>query len=296
MSRDSRDHYRPVLHLRHFADESGLLWGYDRSGTTAPFRQIAPNVGFEKGLYTIVEPLDGDPGALEAWLAEHIDGPAAHAMDKLADDRPMTNADHSAVAAFIAAQDMRTPRARDQVLTIYRAGLGDQWEQWRANPAGVADAIARDFGTRPSETELLEMLNEYEITVTPNAWLDSFASWVNKGGQRIHRMRWLRAYAPSGEGFVTSDVGIVKCRGRVDAFTDWEMGFAGGRDIWIFPLKAEVCLVIVPTGGPNVSGTCKLEWLRAVNRHMWADAHRWVFSRRALPLGGPSDGAAAVGS
>src|SRR5947209_18303244 len=94
MSRDSRDHYRPVLHLRHFADESGLLWGYDRSGTTAPFRQIAPNVGFEKGLYTIVEPLDGDPGALEAWLAEHIDGPAAHALDKLADDRPITNADH----------------------------------------------------------------------------------------------------------------------------------------------------------------------------------------------------------
>jgi len=262
MVRESRDHYRPVLHLRHFADESGLLWANDRSGTAAPFRQIAPNVGFEKGLYTIVEPPDGDPGALETWLAAHIDGPAANALEKLSADRPMTNADRSAVAAFIAAQDMRTPRAKDQVLRIYRAGLGDQWEQWRANPAEVADAIAVDFGTRPAESELLEMLNEYQIVVTPNAWLDSFASWVNKGGRRLYGMRWLRAYAPAGEEFITSDVGIVKCGGRVDAFLEWEMGFIGGRDIWVFPLTAEVCLVIAPQGGPGASGTCKSEWLR----------------------------------
>src|SRR2546425_12860198 len=107
MSRDSRDHYRPVLHLRHFADESGLLWAYDRSGTAAPFRQIAPNVGFEKGLYTIVEPPGEDPGAVEAWLRDKIDGPAAAPLEKAATSRELTRAERSLLAAFIAAPDLR---------------------------------------------------------------------------------------------------------------------------------------------------------------------------------------------
>jgi hypothetical protein len=183
---------------------------------------------------------------------------------------------------------MRTPRAKDQVLALYRAGLRDQWEKWRADPGGVAEAIAQDSGTRPSESEILEMLDAYEIEVTPNAWLESFQSWVNKAGQRIHGMSWMRAYAPAGNEFITSDVGIVKCRGRPDGFVGWDMGFIGGRDIWVFPLKAEVCLVIAPAGGPSVSGTCKLEWIRAFNKHMWTDAYRWVFSRSPLPSDGPA--------
>src|SRR4051812_24455991 len=111
--RRSRDHYRPVLHLRHFANESGLLWAYDRSGGAAAFRQIAPNVGFEKGLYTITEPPDGDPGAFETWLASAIDGPAAPVIQKASESAELTRAERSTLAAFIAAQDLRTPRAKD---------------------------------------------------------------------------------------------------------------------------------------------------------------------------------------
>jgi hypothetical protein len=287
MVRDARDHYRPVLHLRHFADNDGLLWAFDRSGKTNPFRQIAPNVGFEKGLYTIIEPPDGDSGAFEAWLADYIDGPAVEALDKFADARSLTSKERSRLAIFIAAQDMRTPRARDRVLAIFRDGLGEQWEQWRSTPSTVADAIEQDSGTRPPEEDLVEFLQMHEPEITANQWFDSVQSWVNKGGERIYGMRWLRVYAPPGDEFITSDVGIVKCRGRINDFVDWEVGFTGGRDGWIFAVKPDVCLVLVPPGPPDASGTCKQEWLRAVNKHMWADAHRWVFSRKQLPHGGP---------
>src|SRR5438309_4433976 len=52
--------------------------------------------------------------------------------------------------------------------------------------------------------------------------------------QGIHRMRWLRVYSAEGVDFVTSDVGIVKCDGRADAFTSWDMGFTRGRSVWVF--------------------------------------------------------------
>ncbi len=104
----------------------------------------------------------------------------------------------------------------------------------------------------------------------------------------LHSMRWLRGFAPGGVEFLTSDVGIVKCKGRPDAFTSWDMGFTEGRDIWIFPLKPEVALMIAPAGGPDLSGPLKPEWIRAVNKHLWVDAYRWVFSRKAIPPNWPA--------
>lgn len=288
MGRKSRDHYRPVLHLRHFTDEAGLLWVHDRSGLAAPFQQIPPNVGFEKGLYTIVEPPDEDPGAFESWLADKIDGPAADVLEKAAGARELTRAERSVLAAFIAAQELRTPRAKDRVLSLYRAGFDRQWEDWRSRPHELAAAIARDSGTIYAPEEIVEMLGEYQYEVTSDAWLDFLGSMVNKVGQRLHSMRWLRAYAPQGVEFVTSDVGIVKCQGRPNAFTSWDMGFTGGRDIWIFSLKPEVALVIAPAGGPSLSGPSRPEWVRAVNEHMWDDAYRWVFSRNAISSSGPA--------
>jgi uncharacterized protein DUF4238 len=209
-------------------------------------------------------------------------------LEKAATSRELTRVERSVLAAFIGAQDLRTPRSKDRVLSLFRAGFDQQWADWRSRPQELAAAIARDSGTLYAPEEILEMLGEFQYEMTPNAWLDFFGSMVNKVAQRLHGMRWLRGYAPEGVEFVTSDVGIVKCHGRADAFTTWDMGFTGGRDIWIFPLKPEVALVIAPAGGPSLSGPCRPEWVRAVNKHMWDDAYRWVFSRKTIPSDGPT--------
>src|SRR5438309_11007710 len=91
--------------------------------------------------------------------------------------------------------------------------------------------------------------------------------------QGIHRMRWLRVYSAEGVDFVTSDVGIVKCDGRADAFTSWDMGFTSGRSVWVFPLKPEVSQVITPEGAPGRSGHGKADWIQKFNRDMWNDAY-----------------------
>lgn len=287
MPRNARDHYRPILHLRHFTDDVGLLWTYDRSGRVAPFQQSAPNIGFEKGLYTVVEPPDEDAAAFENWLNEEIDGPAASALEAAATEPKLAPKVRSALSVFIAAQDLRTPRAKKRVLSLYRAGLDGTWTGWRSKPDELAAAIARDHGVRHDPAAILEMLDQYQFDVTTNAWLDFIQSMINKVGERIHRMRWLRVYSAEGVDFVTSDVGIVKCDGRADAFTSWDMGFTRGRSVWVFPLKPEVSLVITPEGAPARSGPGKAEWIQKVNRDMWNDADRWVFSRHALPLNGP---------
>ena len=287
MTRRDKDHYRPVLHLRHFTNHEGLLWAHDRSGKAEPFTQIAPNVGFEKGLYTILEPPDGDPSAFESWLADKIDGPAAAVLDKAAEAIALTRAERSILAAFIAAQDMRTPRAKDRVMSVYQLGFSKQWEDWRSRPEELAAAIARDSGTQYTPQEILELLDEFRAEPNSNAWLDMLGSLVNQVGKRLFEMRWLRAYTPRDVPFVTSDIGIVKCKGRPDNFVPWDMGFTEGRDIWVFPLKPEVSVVIMPAGGRGMSGPCRPEWVRAVNRHLWDDACRWVFSQTELPADGP---------
>ena len=285
MHRSDRDHYRPVLHLRHFTDSSGLLWAYDRSGTAAPFQQIAPNVGFEKGLYTIVEPPDGDPAEFEAWLATHIDGPAAAVLEKAASAQRLTRAERSILARFIGAQDMRTPRAKERILSIYRAGFDKQWHDWRSEPSELAEAIARDSGTRYTPQEIAELLDEYQVRVNSNAWLDFFQSMVNKAAKRLFDMAWLRGYAPDGTAFITSDVGIVKCAGRPDHFMEWDLGFTEGRDIWVFPVRPDVAVIVAPQEWPGLSGPCRPEWVRTVNEHMHSDAYRWVFSRDEITPG-----------
>ncbi len=263
--RNARDHYHPALHLRHFTDANGVLWAHDRTNITAPFRQIAPNVGFEKGLYTILDPADGNAAAFEAWLAHKVDGPAANALESAASAPALGPPERSALSAFIAAQDLRTPRARERVLALYRAGLRRQWADWRSRPQELADAIANDSGTRYTTEQVLEMLEEHDFDVSTNAWLDFFGGMVNKIARRLFNMRWLRAYAPDEVPFITSDVGIVKCRGGADSFVEWDMGFIDGRDIWVFPVKPDVAVVIAAGDGPGMSGPSNPKWARAVN-------------------------------
>src|SRR5437667_3230524 len=181
MNRKKRHHFRPRLHLRHFADATGRLWIHDRTGIVAPFRQTPENVGYENLLYTPEGGPDAGTDAFENWLADAIDSRAATPLAKAAAGRPLDRAERSSLAAFIAVQDLRTPRARDLVTALFHAGMQKEWSRWEQEPHSLAEAIKRDSGAEAikrdsgvtyTPDEIRELLGEYSFQVTKDAWLD----------------------------------------------------------------------------------------------------------------------------
>ncbi len=282
-TRKKRHHFRPILHLRHFVDATGQLWVHDRSGAVPPFQQIPDNVGFEKDLYVPEGGADAGTDAFENWLAEHVDGPAAAPLAKAVAAQPLSRSERSSLAGFIAAQDLRTPRARDLITALFHAGLQEEWKKWEHDPQSLADAIRKDSGTSYSADEIRDLLSEYDFRVTRDAWLGVAQDMLNKIAKKIYGMTWSYGRAPDGAEFITTDIGIAKCS-RPAQFVPWELGFAGQREVWVFPLSPEATLVLSPRGRGH-AGTLKGEWVRAANARLLADAHRFVYSRSKLPNG-----------
>jgi hypothetical protein len=280
LTRKKRHHFRPVLHLRHFVDATGQLWVHDKTSAVRPFQQTPANVGFEKNLYALEGGPDGGTDAFEDWLAQWVDGPAAIALSKAAVDKHLTTSERSSLAAFIAAQDLRTPKARDIITSLFESGLKAEWTKWEREPESLADAIRSDSGTSYSPQEIVELLGEFEFRVTNNAWLGFAQDMLNKLAKRLYAMSWSYARAPDDEEFITTDIGVAKCSGRL-RFLPWVLGFVGGRDVWVFPLTPDAALVL-SAGGPAQTGRATPNGLAAANSRLWEDAERFIYARSKL--------------
>src|SRR5947199_292565 len=102
-------------------------------------------------------------GASSLSVRPRVCGRASWAV--VAAARELTTVERSVLAAFIGAQELRTPRAKDRVLTLFRAGFDRQWEDWRSRPQELANAIAQDSGTVYTPDDIIEMLGEYQYEV-----------------------------------------------------------------------------------------------------------------------------------
>ena len=283
-SRDTmkkRHHFRPVLHLRHFANQSGLIWTYDRTGAAAPFQQSPNNIGYERLLYSPKEEGAKPDDALENWFEVNVDRPAAEVLKRAIATDTLDNSDGSIVSRFIAAQDMRTPKVRDDLLDLFQMGMDQQFAQWRADPGELRAAILRDTGEDISVDDLAAHLADTSVIVNNVAWFDFIVSQIDVAARRLFAMGWSLLHAPAGIEFLTNDVGIVKCLGRIDRPCPFVLGFAAGRTHWVFPLSAEVAFAILPTPG-GVHGEASAMWVAAINAQSIADAQRFVYSRTLL--------------
>jgi hypothetical protein len=68
---------------------------------------------------------------LERWLADHIDGPAAGPISELVAHRhfgTIDNGKRSILAAYTAAQSLRTPKTRDFIINVFQRGIAAEWQ------------------------------------------------------------------------------------------------------------------------------------------------------------------------
>jgi hypothetical protein len=277
-------HFIPVLHLRHFADESGLLWVHDKLAGRS-FKQRPERVGGELFLYAPEDGANPKDDVLEKWFAEQIDGPAADPVSRLAlsDGLPQfTNQERSAVAAYMAGLDVLTPRLRDDILEYYRTGLATNWEALHKDPTQLRADILEATGVEYSDEDLARFAAQFEIVVPKSAWLGFISRHLNRAAARLHHATWTLFRAPVGYDFVASDAGILKCRGSYDKIVDNSPGWSGGGH-WLIPLSPSRALAIAPDNRyASVEPT--REWMLAARAQLVKDAQRFVYSRGQLEV------------
>jgi hypothetical protein len=273
-----KHHYRPVLHLRHFADANGRLWTYDRTGIP-PFQNIPKNVGYERLLYAPKYGTNPEDDAFEEWLADYIDTPAAGPLNRLLDGVTPSIPDRSRIASFLAMQDMRTLLARDVLLASAREAVQESYAQWTADLSRLRTEIGESTGTWYSPEELVEHVEGHAVEVTNGAWLDFIHDSVNPGAERVFHMRWQVVDAPRGCDFITNDLGIAKFFTGFDTPCSWRIGFSVGATHWFVPLSTKKGLAISPREDERAIAS-NPTWCRSVNKRLVLDAHRFVFSQQ----------------
>lgn len=249
--------------------------------TRAPYtvrRQLPREIGFENHLYAPTAQSGLAADAIEDWLATEIDSPAAPAIERLLAGDPLDPRARTAIARYLIAQDVRTPRARDVILEMFQNGLDHEYASWSESPDLLGEQIRERTGRIIARDEMLALLASYRIEVTVDAWLDFLQSQIERAHHQLLIRAWSIIEAPAGEQFITNEGGVIKCIGASMTPAPWALGFIGGRDTWIIPVSPDVALHISPAT-ISVRGVVKAPWLCALQERAWNDAVRYVVAR-----------------
>ncbi|MHB0963191.1 MAG: DUF4238 domain-containing protein [Gemmatimonadaceae bacterium] len=286
-----KHHFRPVLHLKHFSDSTGLVWCYDREQRGQAFQTAPKHIGYQKLLYAPHPRPSVEADSVEDWFEKAIDRPTPAAIRALVQTGTLTPTLRSVLARFIVAQDMRTPTARDTLMALMQRGLDEQQAIWRRDPAALREDIADSSGTTIPLDKLRQHLDDYEMGVTVDAWLAFIQERHESAAKRLFALNWSVMHAPEGGAFISNDLGIVKCVPPSLTPVPWRLGSTEGRTAWIFPVTSQLGLLMAPTA-KAVRGTINKDWLIRINEQCANDAVRFVFSSKRLePIAGSWIGA-----
>jgi hypothetical protein len=277
--RRARHHFRPILHLHHFADHAGLTFLYDKRGEQRTGQYHVKVLGAERYLYAPGEGgYDPRDDRIERWLADMIDGPAAEPLERTRRNLRLDNARRSRLAAYIAAQDMRTPAARDTLVPIFQRELNAWYAGLARDLPRLRKSILDATGVDYSESELGDAHRSYSVEVTKGVWLDFIRDNLNRAAARLHDSVWHVVRAPANYEFLTNDIGIVKFSASFKRPVNYVLGFFAARDRWLVPLDPKAALAIGP-GGDVTRIRAEPSWMDATNTQVVADAARFVYSK-----------------
>ncbi len=286
--RRNKHHFLPRHLLEHFARDDGQLYVYDRKDRWSHRLDIPERLAVEKHLYSpeATDDLGRDPkdDAVEVWLADNIDGPAALPISKLvsgSDLQSLGSDETHAIANFLAIQDLRTPRVRDLMVKW----LGDAGREAILDHKRTRRELFRQ-GIRTSLGEIRRMARKHVESIVGEqakpGWLDYLKESRPIARVNVKGRRWSIVDAPEGEEFLTSDLGIVKSILGPHQPVPWYPGTAQFREHWLVPISPRRAIALSPHQAPDPIGTPEI--VRITNRQIIADARRYVYSRAPVDL------------
>ncbi|HSY84796.1 MAG TPA: DUF4238 domain-containing protein [Gemmatimonadaceae bacterium] len=282
--RKHHHHFFPVFQLDYFVDKAaGGVWAHDRRGRLDPNPKCLPPkaIAAEEDLYTGITSGGELSDKFETWLGQAVDGPAAAAFEPLLRGVSLTRAEMSAIARYVMARDLRTPKAQALALEHEKRAADAGLAALRRDLSGTRARIVTEGGPDFTEEELEYYLDTSEAEVTNNAFIAFIDRYLNTGAARLYAKSWLVLQAPIGARFLTSDLGIVKFRNGWHDPVPHTVAWIAKAEGWIMPLTPHFALVMAP-GGDVGRTTARPRFVELVNRVLADQAEAFVFAADPL--------------
>jgi hypothetical protein len=260
-----------------------MLWVYARDKPEMPFRAAPNRVGGENYLYAPDDGPNPRDDVIEKWLADSVDGPAAGSIKRLLNGQSLNNAQRSAMSTYLAVQDMRTPAARETLLTLFQKHASQWYREYTSDLRQLKLSIWRSEGVWYADEELESLVRAHDVGVSKGVWLDFIIRNVSVAAKRIHEMQWYHAKAPTGLVYVTNDLGITKCETDFPRPISFRIGFYLGATHWVAPLGKSFALALAPREDPRPLKVTS-EWVRTINRQAVRDARQFVYASQPSPF------------
>jgi len=194
MSAPRKHHLVAQLYLRGFARRTGRAWqGFvlDRSTGDGGLRNVR-DIFAQRDWNTIVDADGTKRFDIEQLMADHIDAPAAPALEAAREDRfPLSDADASALATFMSAQLVRGRVIRKNLsesvsevmrMSLRLAAIHYSDEQWLDRTGEVPSEDAR--------RRIAENKDHLIIRPTNALLLNTLFSSVDEVAELLYKRTW----------------------------------------------------------------------------------------------------------
>lgn len=277
-----RHHYVPQVYQKRFANESGLLWVYDRETGTLGERHPTV-ICREKDLYA-VKPQDAKRDQrLESIVLSQLDGDCATGVRSLI--HPLTGLPglyvSSLVAFFVGLQYSRIPSMRDYVTKMWEQNIS---EMVRLNSVSegrmqsVISAYERNTGGKieVSAKSMVEVIQRggIKLVITETPFLRYVFDTAKMIADTTIRVSWEILRAPVEMGFILCDapVTVVPPRGVE------QVGFHVPGTVTYVPLSRGHCLRLTRPYRRLRYRNVDREMVALINQNIAANSDRFVMS------------------
>jgi len=238
----------------------------------------------EKFLYAPEGESNDKSDAVEIWLADHIDGPAAPILPKLMKNEALTTQETYNLAAYLAAQSLRTPRARKSFFEHFE-------RRWRPLMTGMLrdrSRVRKSFegtGKSPPTNETIQgwidAINqgEYVLEAEKALWLDYLTTRIGKFAPVIMKLPFSVFECPPNHRAILADVPLLGIWPASRTISGG--GWLSSHEITL-PLSPDHVLAV--GGSALQSKHPRAAWFKDVNSRAIRYADEFVFAREKLPF------------
>ena len=301
MSITRESHYVPQATLRRWSDDETHVWACRLlvSHETVPLweRKAIKGLVCQDDIYTTFYG-DQETDEFEQFITS-IEEPGQVAIERLLAHRKMKPVDWQAVAAFVAAQQLRTPLAFLESTQRTQRHIEESLEAVIRKYEEAGAIVESDDAPAPVNflRESLRISIERptdgsdragvraEAKSARSVWMDTQRQHLTRNLHHITRHRW-RAASPFGdEEWPLTDHPVLTLNYYERGRYDFEAGWGKTGSEFILPVSPKIALytkVGDKTTGPF---TLSRELTQEVQRIMAERAFRWILARRALPVG-----------
>lgn len=281
-----KHHYVPVFYQKHFTNENGLVFVYDR--VRQSYQELHPrSICFQTDLYS-TKPTDGRPRdrRLETQILSDIDGKSAAAIRESAALHYPRGETLAQMAVFAALQYLRVPTNDTLMRAIYSEGANDLTEV-AFSSVERAEASMRRYEERTgkrlriSPQEMVEAVTRGELTAEANEipFLRSIVEHAKFFAKTLAGLKLEFLISPPAVGYILTDNPLT----TVPAKGDKRIGLVNWGTFTYIPVTRLICLRYGITGHDSFREIGR-EDVRLINQNLAINSERFIMgpNRRQL--------------